>query len=548
MKRVALSLLAGLLCLSAFAWEPQIRDVEIRATLSDDGTARIMEIWDVCVASGTEWYLVRENLGDIRIGDLEVVDETGRIFINEGSWDIDRSITEKEGRCGLHTTANGYEICWGVGNYGDHTYTVSYTMTNVVKSLDDYDCLHLQFISPGLSSPVQHCKVTIAKPNIAFEESNCGIWSFGYNGTVNFSEGKIVAESDEPFVKQSSLIVLARFDKGIFYPTSVKGGDFESVKEKAFKGSSYEKFLKDQKRAKYRTVFFALLFGGIVFLAASKARKERKKRFLNMFGVEDLKKISYERGIPFDGNLFESRYVLEKSGKAPAPNAIASAIILRLVKNGQIEITHNSKGKVELSFVKDADISSLRGPEAELYEMMREASGGDLILQSNEFTRWSRLHNSRVVDWTDTLTAEGTNCLREDGYVESGRFSAQGQAHSRRVIGFKEYLQDFTLIKERASAEAVLWHDYIVFAALYGIADKVAKELKDINPVAFEQAMGVDYPTMHNVVVISNNMGNSITSSVVRAQTASSVGGHGGFSSFGGGGGFSGGGFGGGSR
>jgi len=548
MKRFAISLLAGLLCLSAFAWEPKIRDVEINVTLSEDGSARIVEIWDVCVASGTEWYLVRENLGDIRISDLEVVDEYGRIFINEGSWDIDRSIAEKAGRCGLHRTNNGYEICWGVGSYGDHAYTVSYTMSNVVKSLDDYDCLHMQFVSPGLSTPVQHCKVTISKPNIMFEENNCGIWSFGYNGSINFSEGKIVAESDEPFISQSSLIVLARFEKGLFTPSSIKGGSFESVKDMAFEGSSYESYLKERKRNKNRFVAIFSCLSGIFALGYVKAKNDRKKRYLNMFGVENLKEINYQRGIPFDGNLFESRYVLEKCGKTPQPNAIASAIILRLVKNGQIEITRNTKGKVELSFVKDADLSGLRGPEIELYNMMREASGGDLILQSNEFSRWSRRNNERVVDWTDTLTAEGVNCLREDGFVESGKFSARGQEHSRSVIGFKQYLQDFTLIKERASEEAILWHDYIVFAALYGIADKVAKELKEINPVAFEQAVGVDYPTMHHVVFLSNNMGNAITSSVVRAQSASSVGGHGGFSSFGGGGGFSGGGFGGGSR
>lgn len=549
MKRFALTLLAGLLCLSAAAWEPAIHDVEIRVVLADDGSARITECWAVCVASGTEWYLVRENLGDIQISDLEVVDETGTVYYNEGSWDIDRSLEQKAGRCGLHKTSNGCEICWGVGSYGDHLFTVSYTMTNIVKALDDCDYLHTQFISPGLSAPVQHCKVSISKPGVPLEDSNCSIWSFGYNGTVNFSAGEIVAESDEPFIKdKSSVIVLARFDKGIFTPVSVKGGSFDAIKDKAFKGSAYEKYLKDQKSAKAKKGIFAALAAAVVALMARKAQKDKKKRNLNMFGVEDLKEINYERGIPFDGNLFETRYVLEKIGKTPAPNAIASAIILRLVKNGQIAVTRNAKQKVELSFVKDADLKGLRGPEIELYDMMREASGEDLILQDKEFSRWSKRNNSRVVDWTETLTAEGSNCLREDGFVEGAKFSPQGQAHSRRVIGFKTYLQDFTLIKERASEEAVLWHDYIVFASLYGIADKVAKELKDINPTAFEEATGLDYNTMNNVVLISNNMGNSITSSVVRAQSASSVGGHGGYSSFGGGGGFSGGGFGGGSR
>jgi uncharacterized membrane protein len=119
-------------------------------------------------------------------------------------------------------------------------------------------------------------------------------------------------------------------------------------------------------------------------------------------------------------------------------------------------------------------------------------------------------------------------------------------------VGFKKFLEDFTIIGERASQEVALWHDYLVFASLYGIADKVAKELKDINPQAFEQMMVYDYPTMNEVVRMTRNMGNSITNA--RAQHfsgggfSSSRGGFGGFTSIGGGGGFSGGGFGGGSR
>ena len=548
MRRFILSLVAFLLCFGASALEPQIKDIDIRVSLSDDGEARIMEIWEVCVTSGTEWYLVRENLGDIRIKDLEVVDENGLIFLNEGSWDIDRSIAQKAGKCGLHKTSGGYEICWGVGSYGYHAYTVSYTMTNVVKSLDDYDCLHMQFVSPGLSAAPQHCRVTIEKPCVALEKSNCAVWSFGYNGTVGFSEGKIVAESDEPFTSKSSVIVLARFEKGIFSPASIKGGSFEDIKKKAFKGSSYEQYLEEERRERIQAIIFAVAFCGFLALAVFKSKRDRKKRNLNMFGLEDIKQISYERGIPFDGNLFESRYVLEKCGKEPKANAIAGAIILRLVKNGQIAVTRNAKDKVELSFVKDADLTGLRGPEIELYNMMRQASGSDRVLQSKEFSRWSRKNNERVLDWTKSLTPEGSNCLREDGFVESAKFSPEGKAHARRVIGFKQYLEDFTLIKERASEEVALWHDYIVFAALYGIADKVASELKEINPTAFEQVTGMDYMTMYNVVYVSNNMASSITSSVMRAQSATSVAGGGGFSSFGGGGGFSGGGFGGGSR
>ena len=86
----------------------------------------------------------------------------------------------------------------------------------------------------------------------------------------------------------------------------------------------------------------------------------------------------------------------------------------------------------------------------------------------------------------------------------------------------------------------------------FDIDPRVAKELKDINPQAFEQMMVYDYPTMNDVVRMTRSMGNSITNA--RTQNFSggsfspSRGGFGGFTSIGGGGGFSGGGFGGGSR
>ncbi len=548
MRRLFTTLAACLISLAAFAWEPEINDIDINVSLQDDGSARIVEVWNVIVASGTEWYLVRDNLGDIRISDLSVSDETGRQFYYEGEWDVNRSIGEKEGRCGIVSKSNGCEICWGVGTYGYHLFTVTYTMSNTVKALTDYDVFHMQLVSPGLSARPKHCRVTIRKDGTPFTDDNCSIWGFGFNGQINLAGGAIVAESDEQFIRESSVIVLARFSKGIFSPTSVRDTDFESVKKAAFEGSSYDDFIRDKKAERRTLGFFAAIFAGFVGLSAFAAKRAVKKRNLNLFGVEKIKDILYDHGIPFNGNLFESRYILEKCNLNTKPNAIASAIILKMIKDGYITMTKDAKDKVSLAFNDAKDQSALRGPERELYAMMHEASGSDQILQDKEFSRWSRFHNKRVINWSNSLTSEGSNCLREDGYAASARLSDEGQANARRVIGFEQYLKDFTLIEQRASQEVALWQDYIIFAALYGIADKVAKELKDINPQAFEEVVGCDYPTMNRVVFLSNNMANSITNTVVRAQTASSVGGHGGFTSFGGGGGFSGGGFGGGSR
>ena len=48
-----------------------------------------------------------------------------------------------------------------------------------------------------------------------------------------------------------------------------------------------------------------------------------------------------------------------------------------------------------------------------------------------------------------------------------------------KLCGLKKYLKDYSLIKERYPIEIALWDKYLVFANLFGIADKVSKEFEE---------------------------------------------------------------------
>ena len=106
------------------AAQNQVNDVNISVVLATDGSAQVREVWDMTLSRGTEVYLGRENLGDIKILDLTVSDETGETYVTDRSWDTDRSFERKKGHCGLNSISGGYEICWGIGEYGHRTYTV----------------------------------------------------------------------------------------------------------------------------------------------------------------------------------------------------------------------------------------------------------------------------------------------------------------------------------------------------------------------------------------------------------------------------------------
>ena len=649
---IAAALLTVFVCLPASAFTPSIRDVDITLTLLPDGTASIHERWDVCAADGTEWYLVRGNLGDIEIGNLAVSDESGRAYVDEGSWDTQRGIAEKAGRCGIVRKRDGAEICWGIGSLGDHVFDVSYTMSRSVKSLNDYDMLHLQTVSPGLSSPPRHVRVTVRAQQHQLDTANTRAWGFGFAGRVDFRDGAVVYESTEAFVRNSSVIVLLRFDKGMFDSPSRQDRDFADALAVAMEGADFgsDQDSDDGGDLARVVAIFAVAVAGMCGIAATSRRAMRKK-ILGMKPSE----VPWSREIPFGGDLEASAYTLAKLGESSggSGDTLAAALILRMIYRGELSVAKDSRERVEISFsaagagaaagsgdgaaggsgfagssgatdgagsgsgsadsaVVGSAGSGSAGPGSaggfagsaggfaggaggsaggfaggaggsaggfaggaggsadgtvvgsgsgsgsasdpaaeELREMMLKASGADKVLQHNEFSRWAKRHTHEVAGWSSRALVFGRNSLRDQKYIYGSAYTPAGQSEARKLLGLKKFLQDFTLMGEKDTIEVILWQDYMVYGALFGIADKVAEQLRDINPDLFAEVMDYDYMTMHQLLFQTRLLSAAITNSKasVAAEAAQqSARGFGGGTSFGGGGGFSGGGFGGGSR
>ena len=562
----AVLLVSFISALPAFSLTPQIRDIDVTLTLLPDGSAQVHERWDVCAASGTEWYLVRDNLGDIGIEGLEVSDESGLPYINEGEWDTERGIDAKAGRCGIVHKRGGVEICWGIGSLGDHVFDVRYTMTRAVKSLSDYDMLHLQAVSPGLSSAPEHVRVTVrAAEEVRLDTSNTRAWGFGYVGRVDFRDGAVVFESTEPFVRNSSVIVLLRFDKGLFDSPSMQDRSFGEVLEVAMQGADFGDGSGSGDGSGLGDFLIVLMtmvaiFAGSGTLVAVGKRASRRK-ILGMKPSE----VSWSREIPFGGDLEASAYTLSKLGESSSTDNLAAALILRMIYKGELSVSKDSRDRVEIHFGSEASGSagaiaagsagSMAGSgasdpiAAELRDMMLKASGSDRILQKKEFSRWASRHTHEVVGWTKHALIRGRDVLRDTKMIYASEYTPAGQENARKLLGLKKFLKDFTLIGEKDTIEVILWQDYLVYGALFGIADRVAEQLKDINPEAFAEVMEYDYPTMQQMILQTRLLSAAITNSrVAVASEGSGSRGLGGGASFGGGGGFSGGGFGGGSR
>lgn len=100
-----------------------------------------------------------------------------------------------------------------------------------------------------------------------------------------------------------------------------------------------------------------------------------------------------------------------------------------------------------------------------------------------------------------------------------------------KLLGLEKYLKEYSLIKERYPIELILWEKYMVFATLFGIADKVSKEFKEelLKQGYDENYIYTTYPFIH-MGIYSHSLATSASS---MSGTSSS----GGYSGGGGGGG-----------
>lgn len=259
------------------ALEPSIHRIDIHIILREDGSADITEVWNVTAASGTEWYLVQGNLGDIEIQDFSVSDETGAVYENEGEWDVDRSLEEKAGKCGIVDKGDGtYELCFGIGSYGDHIFTVSYHMTNFVKCFQDYCGFNQRLINDELTSNPQHISVTIEKPDTKFSSDDVQVWAFGFEGNISVQNGVVYAENTAALTSSNHVTIMCQFSRDMFQTANVVDDTFETMKEKALEGSNYD---IDVSKLLKAFVIFIVVFGIMGFFLHRRAVASTPKTF-----------------------------------------------------------------------------------------------------------------------------------------------------------------------------------------------------------------------------------------------------------------------------
>ena len=534
-----ITLLVGLLASASITFaQSRLHDLDIQVVLDKNGDARITETRQMTIDSeGTECYI---GLGDMRpstVKELTVSDETKKQYENVGKWNKDLSRSEKEGRCGIVETGNGYELCWGIGESGQRTYITSYTITGLVRGYPDADALRHVFLDESVKPKPERAKVTIMASDtmLVFTPEACGIWGFRFNGDMQFENGTMTAKTIEPMNAEAAIYIMAKFPKGMLEPGGV-----------------------------YYLVFILKLLGilaglgGLAFLCAkllSWLKRKKHEKWTNT--------VDYFRSVPLEGNLQQANDMLNAFdyGRDADYTRLISATVLQLINEGAfcVKSVTTGSGELEKRFeVKEElplekDLSPLA---YKMHEIFKKASGEDHVLDPKELETFMKDNANRKL----VRTFVNLLCTKRDrGYYKDHK------EEMCEVYGFRRFLDDFSLVNERNLTETKLWRDYMVWATLFGNAEQVKKDMQAINPEFFKMDQtahqlldsavlpavyaSVCQSTEKMLDEIDENRRKSNRSSKKRNSSSSRSSGEGGRSSWGGGGGgFSGGGGGGGIR
>ena len=535
-----------------------ISSIDMDINIDDYGNANITEVWRCSTNQGTESYHPYYNLGNSKITNLTVSDNT-KNYTTLNSWNTSGSLSSKAYKCGINKISNGVELCWGISNYGSNTYTVKYTITNFVSNLADCQMVYWTLIPYDFSNSIGSVKIKIHS-NKYFQDT-IDVWGYGnYGGLCYVNNGAIYMDSDGTLGTSEYMTILAKFPRGTFSCSNELDYNFDHYYQMAQSGS---KKYNQKKESIIRSIiyvfreFFVFIPFIIITILAKFATGNKYGFNYGQLGKKIPRDVPYFRDIPCNNDIFKAYYIAYQYGIIKNKTDILGAIILKWIKAGIIR-TENREGgmifKKENTVIILGDDSNRQfdnQKETELFHMMHIASK-DGILENKEFEIWCRNSYNKILRWFDGILREQRENLNLEGLLTSTGSGVMGTKYTAtpelkneamKLAGLKRFLLEYTLIPDRQAIEVKLFEDYLIFAQMMGIAKQVSKQFKELYPDMIEQT---NYGSYDNIIYINYCSSRGVASAnSARAAAQSYSSGGGGFSSGGGGGGSFGGGGGG---
>jgi len=556
------------------------------------------------------------NLGDYSNIYATAINGTGFTFDSlktaGANYDFTKVTSAYDGQSGVYTL-DEYQNSFYVKIYSpgsDNTgFYLTYTVEDAVVVHNDVAELFYPFIDANFEEAIINLEIKVHLPG---EASDLRVWTHGtllgeidninneyayatYPNTPAYTLTDIRLTFDKSLVPNATKYSNVNGLNAIITLETIKANTANDLREKAIK----EEALKDSLRRTARYIFWTYIIGLIFVISI--VYKKYDKEYPNPLNSE------YNREFVGDYGPAIAAYLL--NNKNIGPEAVTTTI-LDLVTRRVIEVEKIplKRNKEDYKFILREHKEKLKDYEENLIDWLfvKMGDGTKTITMSKikEEAKGTRTYNTFVTNYNAFTKKIRKLAINEKFYEEKSKRvkkyglysllgiivfplflgiidykggygiastvisvgylmylgiftkkSEKGILHYYSWKGMKKFLTDFGRFNEKELPEIILWEKYLVYAAAFGIADKVEKAMK-LKIKEFKLDQNTNFTT--NYILLNHSFGNALTSSInssVRSAVSSAQvaqsrtssgsgfgGGSSGGSSFGGGGGFSGGG------
>lgn len=493
---LALAIILGIF-IPKDSFADEFREINIEAAIDEKGIGHIEETWKINETNTdyTERYKTIENLRGLKIEDFKL-EAFGKTFEKLDPWDTDKSFEEKAYKSGVITRGDDeVELCWGISDYSDNTYKLSYIINPLAIGLTDSDMVFFNFVGENFDPmpEVVNIKIKGYKPF-----TDIKFWGFGLEGAIGNENGEIILKSTGDI---NYTTVMIKFPKGTFATSYTEDKTFEDYAQKAVKGSKWEenegKAYKIPLPAWAKTLIGIGIAAGLAGIFAAIRAVSLSFNETTLVNAKDLPKPKdlkgkYYRSLPYDGHIEDLAFLI---GKIPIIGmdlgaAYMNAFILKWAMEEAIDLGDKEPGFLEAKAIKIIEKPENMGPiEEKIFDMLYKASlrkHGERLTDI-DFKKYLKKNKDDLENIYDDLEDKSIQALKSGGYLEDYtyeksflgtkktgtelRITDKGLELYEKIFGFKTYLKDYSEEGTKTQEEMKNWKSYLLYSIVLNVDD-----------------------------------------------------------------------------
>lgn len=498
---------------TVYADENTLEEATVSLELLENGTGIITEKRNVSLESGTELFIVINEEDGIEVIDFHVEGMS-----EEDDWDQNRSREEKAGTYGVIETRDGVELVWGIGEYGDRSYSLSYTVTNVVRQLNDGQALFWDFNTFGELEP-ETLSIEIIGPQ-PFTEQDTRLWGFGYEGNVELEEGVLYSTSDDGVDADRPVSILMHFLNDPFIPSYYVDQTLAEQLERAeavnSRGGSSDDINSSLLIGIIGTVITA--FGALMIsLFRIDAKKKEQGKVPSAHEQRKRNKGLMYTAIPYkDGEITDVAFFLQRLQKGTYEHYLF-AYLLKWSKEKVVSIktddeSDDNQERTVLTFyprvfkTKRGNSLSASQFEQDLWDMFLDATNDENQITNKEMTKWAEKNGEKLQTLQSKLIDESEEVLIKEGYITEKKVTflkmnlpfmsttKKGQKLFDQLTQFENHINALEKDASLSYRQLIAEKDFLIWASLYGKEEEMISKLEEVVPEwRTEEVEGLPY-------------------------------------------------------